>query len=65
MFVRSILGGFKQDTKVKYFIGSTLIDDIKTVNDFLNNGLTAYIDIENNSLSIEDNTIIIKVNSVL
>lgn len=59
--VKRILAGFNPNTKVSYRINANVIEDIKTVSDFLNNGLTTYTEVNDGALEIEDDTIIISV----
>ena len=57
------LNGFNRETKIKYFIDGQYIDHIKTVGEYLDNGLTNYDSINEGELYIEDNAIVIKQDS--
>lgn len=61
MNIRRTLCAFDADTPVRYYIGDSLIEDIRTVGEFLTNGLTAYIQAEIGALSIEDDAIVIRL----
>ena len=60
MNIRRTLCAFDVDTRVRYYIGNSLIENIRTVGEFLTNGLTAYIQAEIGALSIEDDAIVIR-----
>jgi len=60
-FVKNILKAFNVNTKIKYYINGKLIEDYKTVGDYMNSGLTTYDSIQAGDLTITANTIIINV----
>ena len=61
MYISNILKNFCRDTKIQYTINGRALEDIKTVDDWLNNGLCSNIILSNDVLKIENNTIIIEL----
>lgn len=63
MNISRILKAFSLETPVKYSLNGSIIDDIKSVRDWLSNGLCNNIYLEeSDELRIEENTIIIELN---
>ena len=62
MFITNILKNFSKDTKILYKINGNIIEDIKTVGDWLNSGLCSNIILDSDkTLKIENDTIIIEL----
>lgn len=61
MFAKHVLRAFDPKTKLKYIIRESVIEDVKTVQDFMDSGLTTYEEAHDGSLIIKDDTIILKV----
>ena len=61
MYISNILKNFCRDTKIQYTINGRVVEDIKTVDDWLNNGLCSNIILSNNVLKIKNDTIIIEL----
>ena len=62
MFITNILKNFSKDIEIQYTINGRAIEDIKTVDDWLNSGLCSNIILDSDKvLRIENNTIIIEL----
>ena len=64
MFSKHVLKVFDRSIKLRYYIDNRLIEDITTVGEYMDNGLTSY-DLLGEEyaplLTIEDNAIIIRL----
>ena len=61
MWTKNILKAFNPETEIRYIINGKLIEDITTVKEFMDNGLTTYSTVTEGQLEITDNCIIIRV----
>ena len=60
MWTKNIFKAFDPDTKILVTINGRQIEDLRTVRDFMANGLMNYSTTEAGSMRIENDTIIIK-----
>ena len=60
MWTKNILKAFNPETEIRYIINGKLIEDITTVKEFMDNGLTTYSTVTEGQLEITDNCIIIR-----
>lgn len=61
MWTKNILKAFNPDTKVTLKIDGKLIEDVTTVQDFMDNGLLTYTTVTEGQLKITSNCIIINL----
>ena len=59
MWIKNILKAFSRSTEVEFYCDGVFREDIKTVADFLNNGLLTYSECNEGDLIIENNKIVI------